>query len=85
MSASGTPFARNSLLEHIARGIVGIGALFLAMQISNSHPVTAMGLGAIMLLAFRGCPVCWTIGLVETIQQRSRQSSGRTDRASAPH
>ncbi|MCX7324069.1 MAG: hypothetical protein NTZ14_06450 [Hyphomicrobiales bacterium] len=26
----------------------------------------ALGLGAIAVLAFRGGPVCWTIGLFET-------------------
>jgi hypothetical protein len=24
-------------------------------------------------VAMRGCPACWTIGLVETIQQRLRR------------
>jgi hypothetical protein len=26
--------------------------------------------GLLALVAMRGCPVCWTIGLVETIRQR---------------
>jgi hypothetical protein len=53
------------------RGIIGIGAITRAIALGSADaqlwalPV-ALGLGAIALLAFRGCPVCWTIGLFET-------------------
>jgi len=29
--------------------------------------------GLLALVAMRGCPACWTIGLVETILQRQRE------------
>jgi hypothetical protein len=46
---------------------VGIGALWLAVAIAASHPWSSLALGVLVLLAFRGCPICWTVGLVETV------------------
>lgn len=72
-------FASNTLIEHVLRGAVGIGALWLAVAIAASHPWSSLALGALVLLAFRGCPICWTIGLFETVvrKSRNRQDSGR--------
>lgn len=69
-------FASNTLIEHVLRGAVGIGALWLAVAIAASHPWSSLALGALVLLAFRGCPICWTIGLFETVVRKS-QDSGR--------
>jgi hypothetical protein len=69
-------FASRTLIEHVLRGVVGIGALWLAVAIAASHPWSSLALGALMLLAFRGCPICWTIGLFETVAQKIRKPSG---------
>ena len=68
-------FASKSLLEHILRGVVGIGALWGAVAIAASHPLSSLALGAVVLLAFRGCPICWTIGLFETVAQQWSRAS----------
>ena len=65
-------FASNTLLEHILRGFVGIAALWYAVTIAATHPLGSLALGVLALLAFRGCPICWAIGLVETASQRWR-------------
>ena len=65
-------FASQTLIEHILRGAVGIGALWLAVAIAASHPWSSLALGVLVLLAFRGCPICWTIGLFETARQQWR-------------
>jgi hypothetical protein len=65
-------FASNMLLEHSLRGVVGIGAFWYAVTIAATHPLGSLALGALALLAFRVCPICWTIGLVETASQRWR-------------
>jgi hypothetical protein len=65
-------FASNTLLEHSLRGFVGIGALWYAVLIATIHPLGSLALGVLALTAFRGCPICWTIGLVETASQRWR-------------
>jgi len=59
-------FASNSLIEHIARGFIGVAALWYAILIATGRPWLSLALGGLALLAFRGCPVCWTVGLIET-------------------
>jgi hypothetical protein len=66
-------FASDTLVEHILRGAIGIGALWLAVAIAASHPWSSLALGGLVLLAFRGCPICWTIGLFETAWQKLRR------------
>ena len=34
------------------------------------HPVASLLAGLLALVVMRGCQVCWTIGLAETIRQR---------------
>jgi hypothetical protein len=63
-------FASRSLAEHIFRGAAGIVALWCALAIAETHPWGSLALGSVVLLAFRGCPVCWTIGLFETARHR---------------
>lgn len=69
-------FASRTLIVHLLRGAVGIGALWVAVTIAASHPWSALALGALVLLAFRGCPICWTIGLFETLAQHRGKPSG---------
>lgn len=64
-------FASNTLIEHVLRGAAGIGALWYALKIAEVHPWGSLALGALVLLAFRGCPICWTIGLFETARQHA--------------
>jgi hypothetical protein len=64
-------FATQTLAGHVIRGAVAFGLLYLAIaQQQHLHPVASMLAGLLALVAMRGCPVCWTIGLAETIRQR---------------
>ena len=65
-------FASNTLSEHIFRGAIGIVALWIAVATAATHPWGSLVLGAVVLVAFRGCPICWAIGLFETAAHRSR-------------
>jgi hypothetical protein len=38
--------------------------------------VGSLALGGLVLLAFRGCPICWTIGLFETARLQWRRRQG---------
>jgi hypothetical protein len=60
-------FASSSLSEHLLRGIIGIALLWVAIEIAAEQPWASLGLGVLMIIAFKGCPVCWTIGLFETL------------------
>ncbi len=58
------PFASRTLTEHLLRGVLGFGSVGGAYMIAETHPLGALGLIVLMLVAFRGCPMCWTIGLL---------------------
>ena len=60
------PFASRTLTEHLLRGVLGFGSMWGAFLIAETHPLGAAGLAALMLLAFRGCPMCWAMGLLGT-------------------
>lgn len=60
-------FGNSTLLLHLARGILGFGALVLALKGYDIYGWPALLLLAVSLWALKGCPVCWTIGLFETV------------------
>lgn len=59
-------FASRSMAEHLVRGIAGVAAIVLATRLGSWW---ALPLVAFALWTFRGCPMCWTIGLFETLAQ----------------
>ncbi len=67
-------FASKSLPIHLLRGIGGFAALGLAIvTIQFIWPVLL--LVPIGLFLLRGCPMCWTMGLIETIRNSFQKSS----------
>ncbi len=71
-------FASASLLEHLARGALGMGAIATAIWLGSLDGVwwalpVALPLAGLALLAFRGCPMCWTIGLAEMLGRALRR------------
>jgi hypothetical protein len=60
-------FASKNLFEHLLRGAAGIGGLVGSATLMPSHPVVALALFPLALVALRGCPMCWTVGLVQTV------------------
>ena len=67
-------FATQTLTGHVIRGAVALALLDLAIGQQHSRPVLALGAGLLALVAMRGCPICWTIGLAETIRERWRET-----------
>jgi hypothetical protein len=65
-------FASRTLIEHLLRGAAAAGFLYFAFSKGDTYPVWAFAAGLGALVAMRGCPVCWTIGLVETAVRRWR-------------
>ena len=68
--ASCSVLGSRSVTRHLLRG--GIAASLLAFAVLNelSYPpltVVAVGLAVFFM---RGCPMCWTVGLLETIAMR---------------
>ena len=59
-------FASRSLVAHVLRGTIGLAAFAQAGVLAPQHPLLALGLFLVALVALRGCPMCWTVGLVQT-------------------
>lgn len=77
-----TLFASRSIGQHLLRGVVGGIAFVIAVPLFYlGHGWLAMTgaavFGVIAVAALRGCPLCWTVGLAETVYHRL---GGRTPR-----
>ena len=75
MTSSPSPFASASVPRHLARGGAGVLALgcgLLLLRVGGwvgiIGAVCAIGLAVVLL---RGCPMCWVIGLAETLALRA--------------
>jgi len=68
-------FASRTVIGHLMRG--GIAAALIAWALLHQASDPALALVAILLavVAMRGCPLCWTLGLVETIGNRMKRFS----------
>lgn len=66
-------FASESFLGHLVRGAAGIALLVWAVRNQGASPALALIAGISALVAFRGCPICWAIGLIETISYKVRK------------
>ena len=60
-------FGNRSVVLHLARGVIGFGALAFMLTQSGWWSVALL---PVALLALKGCPVCWMIGLFETVAMR---------------
>lgn len=70
-------FTSRSVPVHLARGLLGFGLIAASIAL-----IPAAGPAALLLLpagvvALRGCPTCWLIGLAQTV------SRGRIERQCA--
>jgi hypothetical protein len=63
-------FARRTVAKHVVRGVLGIAAFVAAVAPPSPHPVWFIAFLALGLVMLRGCPMCWTVGLVQTIAAR---------------
>ncbi|MFF9498458.1 hypothetical protein [Streptomyces sp. NPDC014656] len=73
----GPDFASTSVPRHLARGALGFGLVIGSVAlVPVAGPATLLA-APLALIAFRGCPTCWMVGLVQTI------SRGRLERRCA--
>jgi hypothetical protein len=69
MPEPSTPFASKSVPRHLARGSVGFGLLFGGIALAPVIGPAAFIASPLGLVALRGCPACWALGLAETVSQ----------------
>ncbi|MER7623536.1 hypothetical protein [Streptomyces sp. NPDC126503] len=70
-------FASATVPRHLARGALGFGALAGALALLPALGPLSLLLLPAGLVALRGCPMCWVMGLAETV------SAGRLRRSCA--
>jgi hypothetical protein len=63
-----SPFASKTLTHHLLRGGAAAGLIALAIEINRELPLLAVVAGIAAIIALRGCPMCWTVGLCETLR-----------------
>ncbi|MFD6395043.1 hypothetical protein [Nocardia sp. NPDC060259] len=68
-------FASSSLPKHLARGTVGFAALIGSVALIPLVGPAGLLLLPVGLIALRGCPTCWAIGLMQTISRGRLQRS----------
>ncbi|MFE6100817.1 hypothetical protein ACFVQ4_12725 [Streptomyces laurentii] len=67
-------YASRSVPRHLARGVVGFGLIIGAIALVPVWGPAALLAAPLSLIAFRGCPTCWMVGLAQTV------SRGRLER-----
>ncbi|MFI6213116.1 hypothetical protein ACIBCD_14085 [Nocardia brasiliensis] len=87
MNTDAPSFASRSLPVHLAKGAIGFG--FLAASLALLPILGWIGLLLVVpgLVALRGCPTCWAIGLAQTLSRGRLHrvcTDGRCTLQSAP-
>ena len=68
-------FASSSVARHLVRGVLGLGLLVAAFALIPVIGAVSLLIAPLGVVALRGCPTCWALGLAQTI------SRGRLERA----
>lgn len=70
-------FASSSVSRHLLRGSLGISALMLSIASLQTGTILGITGGALLavssLVFLRGCPMCWVLGLIETVSMQMHQ------------
>jgi hypothetical protein len=73
-----SPLASGSVAEHVLRGAVGVLAATLAIVLVAVVGPVSLLLLSVTMIAWRGCPTCWAIGLSGTLaDRRARRGCSR--------
>ncbi len=65
-------FASKTVAAHLMRGGLAAALIAWALLHASADPGFAAAAGVLAVVAMRGCPLCWALGLVETIGERMR-------------
>jgi hypothetical protein len=70
MSArDGEALASASLARHLGRGAIGFGLIVAALALAPSVGPASLLLVLPGMVALRGCPTCWLVGLIQTLSR----------------
>ena len=69
-------FASQGVLEHLVRGLIGMGSIAGAILVAPSQPWVLWLAIPVCLMAWRGCPTCWLVGSLETLAAKRELGAG---------
>ncbi len=72
-------FASSSVAEHVVRGVLGLLLVVAAFALAGRQPL-ALLLLVPAVVAWRGCPTCWLMGLGATLSRGRVAGTCRTPR-----
>lgn len=75
-SGQRSPLASGSVSEHLCRGAVGLAAAILAIVLGAVVGPISLVLLLVTVFAWRGCPTCWTVGLLGTLADNDARDDG---------
>jgi hypothetical protein len=84
-SRRSSPLASSSVRAHLIRGAAGLLAAGLAIGLLAVVGPVSLVLLPLTAIAWRGCPTCWTVGLLATLtDERTRRDCTRCRSQAAP-
>jgi hypothetical protein len=74
----------NLVKAQVIRGIIGVALLIPAALLFASYPLVSIGLIVASVFPLRGCPLCWTVGMYETLDKSKRAKAEAGRNSSSP-
>ena len=56
------------LTAHLVRGAIAAALIAWAFAFASTEPALAVAAGVMAVIAMRGCPACWMLGLWDSIR-----------------
>jgi membrane protein DedA with SNARE-associated domain len=77
---SRSPLASSSVHRHLLRGVVGLLAVLGAILLLGVLGPASLVLLLVAVVAWRGCPTCWAVGMMGTLSYRRATAPACTRR-----
>jgi hypothetical protein len=58
------------LTAHLVRGATAAVLIGWGLAFASTQPALAVAAGVMAMIAMRGCPACWLLGLWDTLRHR---------------
>jgi hypothetical protein len=78
--SSHSPLASSSIRRHLLRGAVGVLAVLGAILLLGVLGPVSLLLLPVAVVAWRGCPTCWAVGMMGTLSDRRTTAPACTRR-----
>ena len=68
-------FRSGSVAVHVLKGVLGFGFLAIALLYASVLGWWTLVPVAGALVCFQGCPMCWIVGLIDTVLHRKTSTA----------